>query len=192
MYLKIILIAALSLFSSPLFAAEEPQAKVQGELSIHSYVSEDADLLAQEAYLEYSFSEHTAVWVSGYRTSGFSAAYVGIAHTWSTGWTAGIGAGPVRIEDVSGHAITLWALYASDEWEALLSAEHYSADNSSFYRGYVQKHAGKHSFGVYGESDFGIGPAATFAVNDRVRIRFATPVVDTHGTSILVTLLIAL
>lgn len=71
----------------------------------------------------------------------------------------------------------------------MLSVERYANGEPAFWQGYAQRRIGKHFLGVYGETDFGIGPAATFVFNDHLRLRVAVPVAERGDAKAMGTLI---
>lgn len=177
-----ILLLALPLSAQ---AADEPaEPPFYAELALNAYAGNGR--FTQEAYLDLSLSDTVSVWANPYREPGYTSATVGLAKTVGH-WTLALGAGQYRSEGVRVNIVAPWLSYNSDKHELLLSVERYGSGEPSFWQGYAQRRVGRHFIGVYGETDFGIGPAATFAFNDHLRLRLAVPVAERGDAKALVT-----
>lgn len=183
----------LSLLLFPVLAtASEQDSTVSGQVLLHEY-SGDGNYLAQEAYVEFAPNGTIGVWVSGYHANDFKSVYVGAARNWESGWAAGLGVGNAWYDNTKHVVVNPWLYFESDEWEFLLNGERYMGDtvNPWFVRGYLQRRVGERwLLGAYGETDLGIGPAATFKVNDHLAMRVVIPVAGRGDTNVLATLVI--
>ena len=183
-----LLLALLLPFSA--FADETEESPFYGQVAIHDYHG-NGSFLAQEGYFQVQNDNGVAVWVTGYRDDEFWSASTGLSKTYDSGWTVALGAGKARFDGESYNVIAPWVSYNSDTWEFMLSGEYYDGGGDPYYQGYLQRRiAERHFIGVYGETGFGIGPAFTFGVNDRVAFRIAAPVTDRGDTSVLATLIL--
>ncbi len=178
------LLALVLLF--PVTAMAQEESPLYAEVTFSDYHSSDGDTLAQEVYLDYSVSETISVWGDYYHIEGYSSMTAGVAYNWDNGWTTALGVGSNRYDGESHRIITPWVSYNSDEWALLASAEYYSGGDSPFYQGYMLRRLSEHwDAGVYGETDFCVGPMVGYRFNEHLLLRVSVPVADKSDAKIL-------
>jgi hypothetical protein len=187
MSIKTILLVCALIVSPTAFASDD--FPFYGEVYLNEYRGGDS-YLSQEAYLEYSFADNLAVWANGYHDEFGNIFYAGLSKTWDSGWTIALGAGQARFDGVTQNVIAPWVGYSSEEWEFFLSGERYQGDDPWFYQAYLQRYVGNHLIGLYAEKDFGIGPVATWNINDHLAFRVAVPIADRGDTDVLATVIL--
>jgi len=166
-----------------------PESPFYAQLQVYGYAGTGA-YSAQEAYLEYAFGEGVTVWANPSHSPGYTSLTVGLAKSVGP-WTFALGAGRNRSEGVGASVGSAWLEYASDDTEVLLNAERYSDGSPAYWQGYALRRINEHwQAGVYGETDFGTGPMASYAFNDHVRLRLAVPVADRRDAAVMVMLVL--
>ena len=176
------------LLALPAQAADAPESRFYAEFLANAYAGSD-EYSSQEAYLDFALNDHISLWANPYREPGYASATLGLA--WTTGrWTFALGAGRNRYQGERANILAPWLGYASDDLELALTVEHYDNGEPAFWQGFAQRRVGRHFIGAYGETDFGIGPAATFVVNDHVRVRLAVPVAGRGDAKAMATVIV--
>lgn len=179
--------ALLLAVALPAFAGDEPESRLYAELAASAYAG--SGRFTQEAYLDFALGDSVSLWANPYHETGYSSATAGIAKTVGD-WTFALGAGQNRYDGERAAILAPWLAYNSDAAELVLSVERYDNGDPAFWQGYVQHRVRRHFLGVYGETDFGIGPAVTFAFNDHLRLRVAVPVAERGDAWAMATMIV--
>ena len=179
------------LLASPLPARAGDDASdspIYAELELNGYAG--AGRFTQEAYLEFALGDDGVVlWVNPYHEAGYSSTLVGVGKAFGP-WTVALGAGQARFDGMRVATQTAWLEYAADKTELMVTVQRYGNGEPAFWQGYAQRRLGRYFLGVYGETEVGIGPAATLVVNDHLRLRLTVPVVQRGDTRAMLTLIL--
>jgi len=168
-------------------ADDHAEPRLYAELDLSAYAGDGR--FTQEAYLDFALGDGLSVWANPYREPGYSSATLGLAKTVGH-WTFALGAGQSRSEGARVGILVPWLGYYTDRTELLLAVERYDNGEPAFWQGHAQRRVGRHFLGVYGETDFGIGPAATFVFNEHLRLRLAVPVAERGNAKAMATLIL--
>ena len=189
MNIKTILLV-LTMIVSPIAVAAE-DSPFYGEIYLNDYHGGES-YMSQEAYIEYAFTDTLAVWANGYHDEFGNILYAGLSKTWDSGWTIALGAGQARFDGETRNVIAPWIGYSSEEWEFFLSGERYQgADAPWLYQASPQRYVGANPLvGPHAQTDFGIGPVATWNINDHLALRVAVPIADRGDTDVLATVIL--
>ncbi len=173
-----LLLLAFSLFQSAI-AGETEESGVYAEFGISHYrgnANKD-NLSGTTAYVQAPFIADYSAWGSVYHDKGFQGVYAGVSKQYGNLQVA-LGLGSAWYDDTRKNVINPWLFYSSDEYEALAHAERYLRDTEDpwFVKGYVQKKFNNFAIGVYGETDFGIGPMLTVNLHKAIKVWLVVPV----------------
>jgi len=174
------------LLALPALAAE-PEPLFYAQLDLNTYAG--TGVFTQEVYVEHGIGGGVSLWANPYHEPGYASATLGLAKT-AGHWTFALGAGQSRSDGARAGILVPWLGYFTDKTELVLSVERYDNGQPAFWQGHAQHRVGRHFLGVYGETAFGIGPAATFVVNDRLRLRVAVPVAARGDAKAMATLIL--
>lgn len=175
-------------FALPAFAGDEPDSRWYVELDLNGYAGKAAHG-TQEAYVEFAVRDSVTLWANPYHEAGYSSATLGLAKTVGH-WTFAIGAGQNRANGARANIVSPWLGYETDTAEVFVSVERYDDGEPAAWQGYAQRRFGRHFFGLYGETGFGIGPALTFVVNGFLRLRLAVPAAERGDTRAMATVVV--
>ena len=146
-------------------------------ISHYSGKSSGDSLSTASAYVEVPLKVGASLWGTLYHDKDFKGAYVGLSKQFGN-WQVALGLGSAWYDDTRKNVINPWLFYSSAEYEALAHAERYLRDNEDpwFVKGYVQKKFNNFAIGVYGETDFGIGPMLTISLHKAIKVWIIVPV----------------
>ena len=186
---RAVLLALLLASPLPALAGDDTtDSALYTELDLNAYAGSGS--FTQEAYLELAVGDGgVLLWANPYRESGYTSAVIGIGKTVGN-WTFALGAGQARSDGTRIAVRSAWLGYETDKTELMLTAERYDNAGPAYWQGYAQRRMGRHFYGLYGETGVGIGPQATFVLNDHLRLRLAIPVADRGDTRAMVSLVL--
>jgi hypothetical protein len=145
--------------------------------------------LSVKMYLEKPINEDVSVYVSAYKSRGWSEFTFGPVIYITPELSVGAGVGTSYYMGISDEkekyhtTLSGFVYYKTKEWEAELLAERYRKDpDAPFYgEAYIQKKVTESLWlGLYGDTDLGWGPRLSYEVSNRVSVWF-TPLAHRKG-----------